>query len=111
VTPHDGVALRSQAAIAATAPLPTTCEDAEIRSAVRGVVAGEGFGARVHLTDARCIAAAVPGQALEAIAVAAPPGSSPPMCQYSAEDGAANDWQLQHLGSLSLSGAGLVIVE
>jgi 2,4-dienoyl-CoA reductase-like NADH-dependent reductase (Old Yellow Enzyme family) len=23
-----------------------------------------------------------------------------PMCQYSAEDGAANDWHLQHLGSL-----------
>src|SRR4051812_11452065 len=35
----------------------------------------------------------------------------PPMCQYSAENGAANDWHLQHLGSLSLSGAGLVIVE
>src|SRR6266852_8349631 len=34
-----------------------------------------------------------------------------PMCQYSAEDDAANDWHLQHLGSLSLSGAGLVIVE
>lgn len=34
-----------------------------------------------------------------------------PMCQASAEDGAANDWHLQHLGSLSLSGAGLVIVE
>jgi 2,4-dienoyl-CoA reductase-like NADH-dependent reductase (Old Yellow Enzyme family) len=34
-----------------------------------------------------------------------------PMCQYSAEHGAANDWHLQHLGSLSLSGAGLVIVE
>jgi|SRR6516162_10479950 len=34
-----------------------------------------------------------------------------PMCQYSAEDGAANDWHLQHLGSLSLSGAALVIVE
>jgi 2,4-dienoyl-CoA reductase-like NADH-dependent reductase (Old Yellow Enzyme family) len=33
------------------------------------------------------------------------------MCQYSAEDGAANDWHLQHLGSLSLSGARLVIVE
>ena len=30
-----------------------------------------------------------------------------PMCQYSAENGAAND----NLGSLSLSGAGLVIVE
>ena len=34
-----------------------------------------------------------------------------PMCQYSAENGAANDWHLQHLGSLSLSGAGLVMVE
>jgi 2,4-dienoyl-CoA reductase-like NADH-dependent reductase (Old Yellow Enzyme family) len=34
-----------------------------------------------------------------------------PMCQYSAENGAANDWHLQHLGSLSLSGAGLLIVE
>src|SRR3954453_23541 len=34
-----------------------------------------------------------------------------PMCQYSAENGAANDWHLQHLGSLSLSSAGLVIVE
>ena len=34
-----------------------------------------------------------------------------PMCQYSAEDGSANDWHLQHLGSLSLSGAGLLIVE
>jgi 2,4-dienoyl-CoA reductase-like NADH-dependent reductase (Old Yellow Enzyme family) len=34
-----------------------------------------------------------------------------PMCQYSAENGAANDWHLQHLGPLSLSGAGLVIVE
>jgi 2,4-dienoyl-CoA reductase-like NADH-dependent reductase (Old Yellow Enzyme family) len=34
-----------------------------------------------------------------------------PMCQYSAADGSANDWHLQHLGALSLSGAGLVIVE
>lgn len=34
-----------------------------------------------------------------------------PMCQYSAADGSANDWHLQHLGSLALSGAGLVIVE
>jgi len=32
-----------------------------------------------------------------------------PMCQYSAENGAANDWHLQHLGSLSLSGAGLAL--
>lgn len=34
-----------------------------------------------------------------------------PMCQYSAIDGCANDWHLQHLGSLSLSGAGVLIVE
>ncbi|MGH7039817.1 MAG: NADH:flavin oxidoreductase/NADH oxidase [Stellaceae bacterium] len=34
-----------------------------------------------------------------------------PMCQYSAEEGSANDWHMQHLGALSLSGAGLVIVE
>jgi 2,4-dienoyl-CoA reductase-like NADH-dependent reductase (Old Yellow Enzyme family) len=34
-----------------------------------------------------------------------------PMCQYSAEEREANDWHLQHLGSLSISGAGLVIVE
>jgi 2,4-dienoyl-CoA reductase-like NADH-dependent reductase (Old Yellow Enzyme family) len=34
-----------------------------------------------------------------------------PMCQYSAEDGSANDWHVQHLGSLSVSGAGLLIVE
>src|SRR5437764_14000449 len=34
-----------------------------------------------------------------------------PMCQYSATNGAANDWHLQHLGSLSLSGAGLIIAE
>ena len=29
------------------------------------------------------------------------------MCQYSAENGAANDWHLQHLGSLSLWAPGL----
>lgn len=34
-----------------------------------------------------------------------------PMCQYSAEDGFANDWHLVHLGSRSVGGAGLVIVE
>jgi 2,4-dienoyl-CoA reductase-like NADH-dependent reductase (Old Yellow Enzyme family) len=34
-----------------------------------------------------------------------------PMCQYSAEEGSANDWHLQHLGSLSVSGAGLVMIE
>lgn len=34
-----------------------------------------------------------------------------PMCQYSAIEGSATDWHLQHLGSLSLSGAGALIVE
>ena len=34
-----------------------------------------------------------------------------PMCQYSAEDGAMNDWHLIHLGQLSLSGAGLLTIE
>ncbi|MEM8755976.1 MAG: oxidoreductase, partial [Pseudomonadota bacterium] len=34
-----------------------------------------------------------------------------PMCQYAVEDGVAADWHLIHLGHLSLSGAGLLIVE
>jgi 2,4-dienoyl-CoA reductase-like NADH-dependent reductase (Old Yellow Enzyme family) len=34
-----------------------------------------------------------------------------PMCQYSARDGVANDWHLQHLMQLAMSGAGLVMVE
>ena len=34
-----------------------------------------------------------------------------PMCQYSAEDGLANDWHLVHLGSRAVGGAGLVVVE
>jgi 2,4-dienoyl-CoA reductase-like NADH-dependent reductase (Old Yellow Enzyme family) len=34
-----------------------------------------------------------------------------PMCQYSAEDGFANDWHLVHLGSRAVGGAGLVFVE
>lgn len=34
-----------------------------------------------------------------------------PMCQYSADDGSANNWHLGHLGMLANSGAGLVIVE
>jgi 2,4-dienoyl-CoA reductase-like NADH-dependent reductase (Old Yellow Enzyme family) len=34
-----------------------------------------------------------------------------PMCQYSATDGAATDWHLQHLMSLAMSGAGLVVLE
>jgi 2,4-dienoyl-CoA reductase-like NADH-dependent reductase (Old Yellow Enzyme family) len=34
-----------------------------------------------------------------------------PMCQYSAEDGFANEWHLVHLGSRAVGGAGLVMVE
>src|SRR6478672_13851320 len=34
-----------------------------------------------------------------------------PMCQYSSEDGFANDWHLVHLGSRAVGGAGLVMVE
>ena len=34
-----------------------------------------------------------------------------PMCQYSCEDGFANDWHFVHLGSRAVGGAGLVIVE
>ncbi|MGH2551932.1 MAG: oxidoreductase, partial [Thermomicrobiales bacterium] len=34
-----------------------------------------------------------------------------PMCQYSYEDGFSNDWQVVHLGSRAVGGAGLVIVE
>jgi 2,4-dienoyl-CoA reductase-like NADH-dependent reductase (Old Yellow Enzyme family) len=34
-----------------------------------------------------------------------------PMCQYSADDGSMNDWHMMHLGSLSNSGAGLLIIE
>jgi 2,4-dienoyl-CoA reductase-like NADH-dependent reductase (Old Yellow Enzyme family) len=34
-----------------------------------------------------------------------------PMCQYSADDGSATDWHLQHLMQLAFSGAGLVTVE
>jgi 2,4-dienoyl-CoA reductase-like NADH-dependent reductase (Old Yellow Enzyme family) len=33
------------------------------------------------------------------------------MCQYSSEDGFANDWHLVHLGSRALGGAGLVFTE
>lgn len=35
----------------------------------------------------------------------------PPMCQYMAVDGVANDWHLAHYTSLARGGAGLVIVE
>lgn len=34
-----------------------------------------------------------------------------PMCQYSAENGMANDWHLVHLGSHAVGGAGLVFTE
>jgi 2,4-dienoyl-CoA reductase-like NADH-dependent reductase (Old Yellow Enzyme family) len=34
-----------------------------------------------------------------------------PMCQYSAHEGTCNDWHLQHLMGLSLSGAGLLTLE
>jgi len=34
-----------------------------------------------------------------------------PMCQYSADDGRANDWHLVHLGARAVGGAGLVIAE
>lgn len=34
-----------------------------------------------------------------------------PMCQYSAEEGLANDWHLVHLGSRAVGGAALVMVE
>lgn len=35
----------------------------------------------------------------------------PPMCQYSAYEGQANSWHTIHYGHLSLSGAGLLIME
>src|SRR5215471_3986976 len=34
-----------------------------------------------------------------------------PMCQYSCENGMANDWHLVHLGSRAVGGAALVIAE
>ncbi len=34
-----------------------------------------------------------------------------PMCQYTANDGFANDWHLVHLGARAVGGAGLVIAE
>ncbi len=34
-----------------------------------------------------------------------------PMCQYSASDGTMADWHLQHLMSLAMSGAGLIVIE
>ena len=34
-----------------------------------------------------------------------------PMCQYSAENGEANDWHFVHIGSLALSGAAMFCIE
>jgi len=34
-----------------------------------------------------------------------------PMCEYSSDDGFANDWHFVHLGSRAVGGAGLVMVE
>ena len=34
-----------------------------------------------------------------------------PMCQYSADDGLANDWHLVHLGSRAARGVGFALVE
>ena len=34
-----------------------------------------------------------------------------PMCQYSAHEGRASAWHLMHLGTLSLSGAGMLCIE
>lgn len=35
----------------------------------------------------------------------------PPMCQYSAENGVANNWHLAHYGARAVGGVGLIIVE
>jgi 2,4-dienoyl-CoA reductase-like NADH-dependent reductase (Old Yellow Enzyme family) len=34
-----------------------------------------------------------------------------PMCQYSADNGAATAWHMIHLGHLALSGAGMLMIE
>jgi len=34
-----------------------------------------------------------------------------PMCEYSAQDGFANDWHLVHLGSRAVGGTALIMVE
>jgi len=34
-----------------------------------------------------------------------------PMCQYSADDGAANDWHFTHINTLALSGAAMFCIE
>ncbi len=35
----------------------------------------------------------------------------PPMCQYSAIDGRAGDWHLQHYGAMAASGPGMIVIE
>ncbi len=34
-----------------------------------------------------------------------------PMCQYSADDGSATDWHMQHWMTLAMSGAGMITIE
>jgi 2,4-dienoyl-CoA reductase-like NADH-dependent reductase (Old Yellow Enzyme family) len=34
-----------------------------------------------------------------------------PMCQYSAREGVANEWHMVHLGTMALSGAGMLCIE
>lgn len=34
-----------------------------------------------------------------------------PMCQYSATDGQAGDWHLQHYGAMAASGPGVIVIE
>src|SRR3984885_1210012 len=34
-----------------------------------------------------------------------------PMCQYSANDGVADDWHMTHFGMLANSGASLLVIE
>jgi NADPH2 dehydrogenase len=34
-----------------------------------------------------------------------------PMCQYSSQDGQANEWHVMHLGTLALSGASMLCIE
>lgn len=34
-----------------------------------------------------------------------------PMCQFSAEDGAASDWHLMHIGQFAISNPGLILLE
>jgi 2,4-dienoyl-CoA reductase-like NADH-dependent reductase (Old Yellow Enzyme family) len=34
-----------------------------------------------------------------------------PMCQYSSQEGKANEWHVVHLGTLALSGAGMLCIE